>query len=75
MGVTYVMIPKNAKTLVLERLSHLPKNAKLVIGSDSEPLDKEKLIQHVEEMDEAGEEYVEMELLYLRSVVKRYAPA
>ena len=67
------MIPKNAKKVILARLIHLPKNAKLVIGNNPEPLSKEDLIAHVEEMDETGEEYVEMELLYLRSILKRYA--
>lgn len=65
------MIPANAKTLVLERLKNLPGDAKLSIGTGP-PVTKAQLVTHVEKMDEIGEDYVEMELFYLRGLVKRY---
>lgn len=64
---------KSVKLLVMERLSFLPSGARLVM-ENGEALTKEQLIDHVKKSDETGEEYAEMELLYLRNTVKRYVP-
>ncbi|MFH1588537.1 MAG: hypothetical protein ABIA76_04335 [Candidatus Diapherotrites archaeon] len=66
------MIPKEAKALVLERIiNYLPEDAKLMVANESS-ITKKELIEHVKKMDLVGKEYIEMELLYLRNIVKRH---
>ncbi|MFH1225204.1 MAG: hypothetical protein V1676_05370 [Candidatus Diapherotrites archaeon] len=64
-------ISKQAQMLVLERLKNLPRDAKLSAGGGPS-VTKEELIQHVENLDSVGKEYIEMELFYLRSIARRH---
>ncbi|MBU2099952.1 hypothetical protein KKG83_04665 [Candidatus Micrarchaeota archaeon] len=64
-------VPKQAKLVVLEKLKNLPMDAKLSIGN-GQSITKNELIKHVEDLDEIGKEYIEVELFYLRSIARRH---
>lgn len=55
------------KRLVILRLESWPKDVKIALGSGEE-LTRDELIEHVKEEDELGQEIIDMQLKYLRSM-------
>lgn len=53
--------------LVVERLMAMPQEAVISMGIGHEPMDKNKLIEHVREQDETGKKIIQLHLSYLRS--------
>lgn len=57
------------KKLVIARLSSMPENMKISIGSFGS-FDKYELIERVKKGDEIGKKMIEVQLFYLRSMKK-----
>ncbi|TRZ54234.1 hypothetical protein D4Q76_02765 [archaeon] len=55
------------KNLVIARLSAMPKNMKISIGTYGS-FDKYELIERVKKRDEIGRKIIEVQLFYLRSM-------
>ena len=54
------------KQIVVARIRTLPQEMKISLGG--EDLSAEQLVQHVEEGDETGLEYLKMNLLYMQEL-------
>lgn len=61
---------KDAKELVIARLDNLPKHIKISIGSIGS-FTKAELIRNVEDETPIGEKVVEIQLSYIKSMIKR----
>ncbi len=57
------------RELVIARLSTFPSNRKISIGSHGE-LTKDDLIRHIQQNDDIGKKFVEIELAYLKALTK-----
>lgn len=57
------------RELVIARLSTFPSNRKISIGSHGE-LTKDDLIKHIQQNDDIGKKFVEIELAYLKALTK-----
>ena len=62
-------VEEDIKKIILARLLNIPPNHKLSIGSKGD-FTIEELKNHVEREDEIGRMYIEMQLLFLRSMKK-----
>ena len=56
-----------ANRLVIARLNTLPPNIKISIGSDGE-FSKDEIIRAIENGEDIGKKYVEMQLAYLKAI-------
>jgi len=56
-----------ANRLVIARLNTLPSNIKISIGSDGE-FSKDEIIRAIENGEDIGKKYVEMQLAYLKAI-------
>lgn len=54
------------KALVLGRISVMPEDMRLAIGTTE--ITKTDIVKHVEDEDELGQEMIEMEIEYLRDL-------
>lgn len=59
----------DTRELVIARLSTLPENRKISIGHYGE-MSKEEIIRHIQQNDEIGKKFVEIELAYLKKLVQ-----
>jgi hypothetical protein len=57
------------KKIVLARLSNIPENHKISVGSKGD-YTVEEMRSHVEKEDEVGRMFIEMQLLFIRSMKK-----
>jgi hypothetical protein len=67
MGATASDINEYAKELIIARLGVLPPNISIAVGSEGS-FTREQLIQHVEDEDDIGKKFVEIELDFLKSL-------
>ena len=65
------MVTEEEKEIVLERISNLPANMKLSVGS-GEPISKPELIEHIKKGDRIGDKFVQIQLNFLREIAKEY---
>lgn len=61
------LITEDMKKLVIARIQTLPPNLGIAMGS-GEKFNKADLIKHVENEDEVGKKYIEMQMEFLRSL-------
>ncbi|MDD4353448.1 MAG: hypothetical protein PHN56_03245 [Candidatus Nanoarchaeia archaeon] len=61
------VISEKEKQLVIFRLSKMPANKKISIGSEGQ-FNKDELIQHVENEDAVGKKIVEIQMAFLRAM-------
>lgn len=61
------MIQEDIIKLVLVRLQSMPENIEVNFGSFG-TLNKSELIDHVKKQDELGQQIVDMQMAYLRSL-------
>ncbi|MFQ5621087.1 MAG: hypothetical protein ACE5FT_04550 [Candidatus Nanoarchaeia archaeon] len=61
------MMEEEVKKIVMARLSVLPGNKKISVGSAGE-FTRDELIEHVEKGDELGKKFVEIEMEFLRAM-------
>ena len=54
------------KKLVLERVGAMPDSINLAVGSAE--ITKKKLLEHVQQEDEIGRQFIEMELEFMRDL-------
>ena len=59
-------LSRQLKMLVLERISIMPENMRLAIGTTE--ISKKDIVQHIEAEDDLGKQMIEMELEYLRDL-------
>ena len=56
--------------LVLVRLESMPENIVLHIGNSKEGYDKYSLMKHVKKQDKLGKIFVDMQMEYIKSVMR-----
>lgn len=60
-------VTNDIKQLVLARLSVLPENIDIAVGSEGS-YSKEQILQHVNDVDEVGQQFIDMQLSFLRAL-------
>ncbi|MBT5022849.1 hypothetical protein HOK51_03975 [Candidatus Woesearchaeota archaeon] len=58
--------------LVLARLDVMPDNLQIHVGNEKEPLDKQKLIEHVKKRDKLGLLFLELQKEYIKSSMRGF---
>ncbi len=66
------MVTEEERKLVLARLQNMPSHMKLSLGEKA-PVSKEELLSRIKRGDPLGDKFVQIQLEYLRSLVKQYA--
>ncbi len=62
-----ITVAEDIKELVKARLSTLPRNVSVSIGSEG-AFSRDELIEHVEREDEIGEKMIQVDMEFLRSL-------
>ena len=63
-------IKKEIKELVIARLQTMPLTIKVTLGNLG-TFNREQLISHIKQGDKVGEKIIEMELFYIKTIVKQ----
>ena len=65
--MTSTKIDEDAKRLVIARLGVMPDNMGIAVGSDGN-YTREQLLEHVENEDEVGTKFIDLDLEFLRAM-------